>query len=172
MTATLFRATLVLVLAASTAAFAQEGKKRLVFPDPSATPLPAPTAADQSDGDPRVALERFFKSLREGRIDEAYEELAADSVFAAAPENFEELKQRTRAAIDNFGPVLGHEVVAGARIGDRLFRQTCISLNEDLPLRWRFYFYRPEDKWKIIDMRVDDGIVELFDETERLRGGR
>jgi hypothetical protein len=42
-------------------------------------------------------------------------------------------------------------------------------LNEDLPLRWRFYFYRTEGKWKIVDLRVDDGIVELFDEVARNR---
>lgn len=165
-------AILAIALATTIAADAQDTKKRLVFPDPSASPQPAETSANAADGDPRAALERFFASLRDGRIDEAYNELAADSVFAAAPENFEELKERTRVAIDNFGPVLGHEVVAGARIGDRLFRQTCISLNEDLPLRWRFYFYRPGDKWKIIDMRVDDGIVELFDEAAPGRGGR
>ena len=44
-------------------------------------------------------------------------------------------------------------------------RQTCISLNQDLPLRWRFYFYRSEGAWKIVDMRVDDGLVELFEEA-------
>jgi hypothetical protein len=42
-------------------------------------------------------------------------------------------------------------------------------LNEDLPLRWRFYFYRSENKWKLVDLRVDDGIVELFDEVARNR---
>jgi hypothetical protein len=42
-------------------------------------------------------------------------------------------------------------------------------LNEDLPLRWRFYLYRSGNDGKIVDLRVDDGIVELFDDFARSR---
>jgi hypothetical protein len=65
--------------------------------------------------------------------------------------------------------VKGYEVVETLEIGKSLYRQTCISLNEDLPLRWRFYFYRSSNQWKIVDLRVDDGIVELFEEIARNR---
>ena len=60
-------------------------------------------------------------------------------------------------------------MVENLEIGKSLVRTTCLSLNEDLPLRWRFYFYRNGDQWRLVDLRVDDGIVELFDEVARNR---
>ena len=38
-----------------------------------------------------------------------------------------------------------------------------------LPLRWRFYFYKAQGTWKLVDLRVDDGLVELFEESIRPR---
>ena len=54
-------------------------------------------------------------------------------------------------------------------VGSSLLRQSCISLNSDLPLRWRFYFYKSKGTWKLVDLRVDDALVELFEDGERAR---
>jgi len=148
--------------------FAQQGteaKKRLVFPNSA----PSQTPASTNSVEPNELLKRFFEALKEDKIDAAYEGLAKNTLIGSKPENLEQLKKRTREALDNFGPLKGYEVVETIEIGQALFRQTCLSLNEDLPLRWRFYFYRSENKWKIVDLRVDDGIVELFEEVARNR---
>jgi hypothetical protein len=155
------------IFMASTALAQQvsDPKRKLLFlkgtPSPSATPT-SPT-------EPTELLQRFFEALKADKLDEAYEGLAKNTLIATKAENLQQLKKRTRDALDNFGPVKGYEVVETIEIGNSLFRQTCISLNEDLPLRWRFYFYRSENKWKIVDLRVDDGIVELFDDFARGR---
>jgi hypothetical protein len=81
----------------------------------------------------------------------------------------EQLKDKTREALDHFGPVKGYEIVENLQVGDSLFRYTCVSLNEDIPMRWRFYFYRSGTQWKVIDLRVDDGIADLFEEVSRSR---
>ena len=149
-------------------AFAQqsgEAKKRILFSN--TTPVPASTPATNME--PAELLQRFFEDLKADKLDAAYEGLAKNTLVASKAENLEQLKKRTRDALDNFGPVKGYEIVDTLEIGNALFRQTCISLNEDLPLRWRFYFYRSENKWKLVDLRVDDGIVELFDEVARNR---
>jgi len=52
-------------------------------------------------------------------------------------------------------------------VGASLLRRTCISLNTDLPLRWRFYFYKSEGVWRLVDIRIDDGLVELFEDAGR-----
>lgn len=151
-------------------AFAQqstEPKWRLLFATPTPSPSPSPTPLNTAE--PTQLLRRFFEALKADKLDEAYEGLAKNTLIAAKAENLEQLKKRTRDAMDNFGPVKGYEVVETLEIGNSLFRQTCISLNEDLPLRWRFYFYRADSKWKIVDLRVDDGIVELFDDVARSR---
>ena len=158
---------LACLLVVSTA-FAQqsgEAKKRLLFSN--TTPAPASTPA--ANMEPADLLQRFFEDLKADKLDAAYEGLAKNTLVASKAENLEQLKKRTRDALDNFGPVKGYEIVDTLEIGNALFRQTCISLNEDLPLRWRFYFYRSENKWKLVDLRVDDGIVELFDEVARNR---
>lgn len=142
-----------------------ENKKRLLFSNTA----PAPASTPASNPEPAVLLQRFFESLKADKLDAAYEGLAKDTLVASKAENLEQLKKRTRDALDNFGPVKGYEIVDTLEIGNALFRQTCISLNEDLPLRWRFYFYRAEGKWKLVDLRVDDGIVELFDDVARNR---
>ena len=149
------------------------GKNRLVFPTEAGSPAasPAPTATPKRTPAPEPAelLQRFFEALKADKLDAAYEGLAKNTIVASKAENLEQLKNRTREALDNFGPVSGYEIVETVEIGKSLFRQTCLSLNEDLPLRWRFYFYRTGGQWKIIDLRVDDGIVELFEETSRAR---
>jgi hypothetical protein len=43
---------------------------------------------------------------------------------------------------------------------------TLLSLGKEFPLRWRFYFYKPMDTWKLIDIRVDDRLAAMFDETD------
>lgn len=149
-------------------AFAQqsgEAKKRLLFSNTS----PAPASTPAANMEPAELLQRFFEDLKADKLDAAYEGLAKNTLVASKAENLEQLKKRTHDALDNFGPVKGYEIVDTLEIGNALFRQTCISLNEDLPLRWRFYFYRSENKWKLVDLRVDDGIVELFDEVARNR---
>ena len=158
---------LACIFVASTALAQQSGeaKKRILFSN--TTPAPASTPATNME--PVDLLQRFFEDLKADKLDAAYEGLAKNTLVASKAENLEQLKKRTRDALDNFGPVKGYEIVDTLEIGNALFRQTCISLNEDLPLRWRFYFYRSENKWKLVDLRVDDGIVELFDEVARNR---
>jgi hypothetical protein len=158
---------LACLFVASTALAQQSGeaKKRILFSN--TTPAPASTPATNME--PVDLLQRFFEDLKADKLDAAYEGLAKNTLVASKAENLEQLKKRTRDALDNFGPVKGYEIVDTLEIGNALFRQTCISLNEDLPLRWRFYFYRSENKWKLVDLRVDDGIVELFDEVARNR---
>ena len=79
----------------------------------------------------------------------------------------QKLKEKTLEALDNFGPIKGYDVVENLEIGQSLSRITCLSLNEDLPLRWRFYFYKADSQWRLVDLRVDDGLVELFEEVAR-----
>ncbi len=157
-----------LALAAALPLSAQENKNRIVFPNnPAKTAPPAQAPAPPASGSPEALLQRFFADLKADKLDAAYGTLAKNTIISERPENLGQLKEKTREAIDNFGPVQGYEVVQTDEIGSVLFRQTCISLNTDLPLRWRFYFYRTGGQWKLVDLRVDDGIADLFDEASR-----
>jgi hypothetical protein len=53
------------------------------------------------------------------------------------------------------------------KLGTHLLRRTYVLAGDQLPLRWKFYFYKPADRWKLIDLRIDDAIVEWFDEAAK-----
>lgn len=162
------RSFLCIFLCASALLSAQDAdpRKRMVFPASSAEPAatPGPAAGDKPD-DPGAVIGAFFLGLKAGQVDAAYEALVRSTIIAERKENVAELKESTNKALDSYGPVTGYEVIDSLQVGSCLVRQTCISLNQDLPLRWRFYFYRSKGVWKLVDMRVDDGLVELFEEA-------
>ena len=174
------RSIVIVLLAGVTVLHAQEAdqRKRMIFstaspePQPSAAPAPGPAAPSEpavpaKHPDPAAAIGAFFLALKAGQVDAAYEGLVKNTIIAERKENVNELKESTKKALDHYGPVSGYEVVNTLQAGSSLLRQTCISLNQDLPLRWRFYFYHSEGGWKIVDIRVDDGLVELFEEAGR-----
>jgi len=118
-----------------------------------------------ADG-PSQIVATFFASLREGKIDDGYATLTKDSKIAEKPEELRQLKAKTREAIEVFGAISGYDFVESRAIGQRLLRATFVSQGKVFPLRWRFYFYKPENAWRLIDMRVDDKLTGLFDEPE------
>ena len=153
-------------------ATAEDGKKRLVFPtaaEPSAQKPASPTTPTPRILEPTEILKQFFEDLKAEQLDSAYQGLVKNTIISERTENIDQLKEKTRVALDNFGPVKGYEIVESLEVGSSLIRFTCVSLNADVPMRWRFYFYRSGAQWKIIDLRVDDGIADLFEEVSSRR---
>lgn len=176
------RSILIFCLASCSVGLAQqesdkERAGRMFFPpeikQPTKQPAPAPSPKQapgpRRENNPSETMEMFFLALKAGQIDSGYDALVKGSVIAERREDVQGLKERTRHALDNYGPISGYEVVDEKTVGASLLRRTCISLNADLPLRWRFYFYKTQGTWKLVDLRVDDGLVELFEETVRPR---
>jgi hypothetical protein len=140
---------------------------------PATAPTPSPAPAPAQAGDPkgpaldeslRAVLGEFYDLLGRGEVDRAYELLVRDSPIAGKKQEVDDLKIKSREAIRLFGGIRGHELLGVEPVGSRLWRVTCISLGEGFPLRWRFYYYRPQETWRLIDIRVDDSLPELFNE--------
>lgn len=163
------RALFCALLCATALVHAEENdpRKRMVFPPGRAEPEPTPAVQKSKPDDPGAVISTFFLGLKAGQVDAAYDALIRNTIISERKENVSALKESTNKALDSYGPVTGYEVIDSLQVGSALVRQTCISLNQDLPLRWRFYFYRSEGSWKLVDMRVDDGLVELFEEAGR-----
>lgn len=130
-------------------------------PTSAAAPAPEPAA----DVPSRMAGE-FFAALERGQIDDAYATLTKGSKTIEKPEDLRILKQKTKEAVDVFGAIIGYELVDTTRIGTKLMRRTYLSLGEEFPLRWRFYFYEAKGRWRLIDLRVDDRLAGMFDEPK------
>jgi hypothetical protein len=171
---------LSVVVAVGATGFAQEkGRKTVTFQPGAPLPAPAaPTAAAAAVGGidlaspeaPAQIAGGFFGLLQRGEVEKAYEELTRGSKIADRPEDLKTLKAKTREAIDVFGAIFGYEVVESKNVGTRLLRRTYVSLGKDFPLRWRFYFYKSDNAWRLIDLRVDDRLAGMFDEPEEPRG--
>lgn len=131
----------------------------------AAKPEAAAPTGPMLDG-PSQIVATFFASLKDGKIDDGYATLTKGSKIAEKPEEVRQLKAKTREAIEVFGNIHGYDLVESQSIGQRLVRATYVSLGKVFPLRWRFYFYKPEDVWRLIDMRVDDKLTGIFDEPE------
>ena len=125
-------------------------------------------AASETDS-PEKIIARFFSYLQRKEVDQAYDQLTRGTKIAERAEDVRTLKSKTKEAITVFGPILGHDSVVKRNVGTRLVSYTMLSLGKEFPLRWRFYFYKPQETWKLIDLRVDDRLAAMFDETEEGR---
>jgi hypothetical protein len=111
----------------------------------------------------------FFGLIQQGDIDAAYFGLTRGSKIAERPEELRSLKTKTKEAVEVFGAVHGYDLVESKPVGERLVRATYLSLGHEYPLRWRFYFYKSETVWRLIDLRVDDKLSGIFEESPEVR---
>lgn len=135
-----------------------------VAPAP-AEPAPAPEAPIVFEA-PEVAIAHFFGSLQRKEVDAAYDQLTRGTKIAERPDDVKMLKSKTKEAVSAFGAIIGSEEIAKKTVGERLISYTYLSLGKEFPLRWRFYFYKAQDSWRLIDLRVDDRLGAIFDEPE------
>ncbi len=118
---------------------------------------------------PEKIIARFFSYLQRREVDQAYDQLTRGTKIAERAEDVKTLKSKTKEAITVFGPMLGFDTVVKKNVGTRLVSYTLLSLGKEFPLRWRFYFYKPQETWRLIDLRVDDRLATMFDETDEGR---
>ncbi len=175
---------LVCALASQAIAHAQDKPKKadapkvLVFPPGTKQPevmaeaveKPLSTPAGVPDGIAQMVAV-FFGSLQRSEFEQAYNVLTKGSKIAEKPPELKQLKTKTQEAIEVFGVISGYDLVEAKTVGNRLVRATYASHGTIYPLRWRFYFYKPEDTWRLIDMRVDDKLSGMFDEPEDKTAG-
>ena len=137
---------------------------------PAAGPIVETAAPGETEADlPDKIIARFFSYLQRREVDQAYDQLTRGTKIAERAEDVKTLKSKTREAITVFGPILGYDFVAKKNVGARLVSYTIVSLGKEFPLRWRFYFYKSQETWKLIDLRVDDRLATMFDEPEEGR---
>lgn len=112
----------------------------------------------------RRQIEEFFTALEKHQVDDAYAQLLKGTRIAERTNEVANLKSKTQQAISLFGDVQGRELIEARSVGSRLLSVTYLSLGRDYPLRWRFYYYKPADTWRLIDIRVDDRLADMFEE--------
>ncbi len=107
---------------------------------------------------------KFFDLLKKDKIEQAYDELLKGSKIKGKAEDVAQLKTQTREALTSFGPVLGSELLEYKRKGFSLMQLIYFSWQDERPLRWRFTFYRPKDKWRLVNIQLDDQAIQFWDD--------
>ncbi len=125
---------------------------------------PLPTSAGKDE--PAVFAATFFAHLQKGHVDDAYTSLTKGSKIAERPDELKALKAKTNEAIQMFGIFQGYDLIESKSVGSHILRRTYLSLGKEFPLRWRFYFYKNENRWRLVDLRVDDRLTGIFDEAD------
>jgi len=157
---------IALFTAAASSSHAQTDKGKGIAPPVAPSPARAPETTPAAALDPSVLkqIETFFTSLEKHQVDAAYDGLLKGTRIVERAEEVSTLKSKTQQAIALFGDLQGHEMVTAKSVGTRLLSVTYMSLGKDYPLRWRFYFYKGSDAWRLIDIRVDDRLPDMFEE--------
>src|ERR1700677_710886 len=140
--------------------FAQEPK-----PASPAQPAATPLAAKPGDSADKI-VENFFALLTKDQVDQAYDYLTAGTKIAERLDEVSDLKVKAREAIRIRGDIKGYELLNIQNAGTHLMRATYVSLGKSFPLRWKFYFYKGDTIWKLIDIGIDDGLANMFDENK------
>lgn len=151
-----------------------QDKKSKAKPSPSAAPTlitvpeskpePSPGGANAGQSVDKTVND-FFTLLGKDQFDKAYDQLVAGTQIAERSDQVAALKSKTKEAVKLFGEIGGYELVGIKNVGTHLMCSTYLSLGKNCPLRWKFYFYKSGDNiWRLIDIRVDDRLVEMFDE--------
>jgi hypothetical protein len=81
---------------------------------------------------------------------------------AAELDKLEEIANQQLASVGpRFGKIIGYEKISVTIKGSSVLECVYITKYENHLLRWRFYFYKPNEKWFLNSFYWDDKIHEL-----------
>jgi len=111
--------------------------------------------------DPRVSVENFFDQVIQGEPATGLGALLKGSSMAEGnPEQLARLQEQIQAVIEAKGSARGYELIAAERVGSSVLYLKYILLLEQVPLAWRFYYYRIGEAWEPISVHFDSRLVD------------
>jgi len=132
--------------------------------------IDAPTKIDPDDavGVGRVEelgsiCDQVASDLSKGDIDGAFATLSKHCPLPEAEiaKAKEATIQQLKSANPRFGDPVGYERITSRIIGKSVMKFVYIVKCENHLLRWRFFFYKPKDKWILNYFHWDDRIQSL-----------
>lgn len=112
--------------------------------------------------EPQQFTEEFFKEVKSGNINNAYDDLFKGSgIPQVKPQAVDVLKSQTTSLLSFFGAILDYEKIREENIGSSLVRFVYILKHEKAPTIWQFYFYRPKDNWFLVNVTFNDQFKNL-----------
>lgn len=106
---------------------------------------------------PSQMVENFFKMIQKGQINQAYDQLLANSsIPTSKPQAVQLLKTQTASGLPLYGNILGFEKIHGEKIGQSIIRLVYVLKLDLVPTAWEFYFYKPKSVWFLANIMFND----------------
>jgi hypothetical protein len=127
--------------------------------------IAASPSASLAAEDYEKVVEKFFAMLSDGKANEA-----TDYLFAANPwmgktgaDQVQNLKTQLSNLPKLVGNLRGKEKIIEERVGDNYAYLVYVGLYDRQPIRFKFYFYRPDGKWRFQNFSFDANLAEDFE---------
>ena len=112
----------------------------------------------------QTEAEKFLKTIIEGQVDEAYDELFQGSpILKLKPQAIDVTKQQTKLLIGLYGKRLGFELIKKQNYGTSVIRLLYLIKTENIPITFEIYFYKPYTKWLPASVNFEDTFGLLSD---------
>ncbi len=119
-------------------------------------PLAAQEAAAPAPATYQEQIDAFFARMAEGERAEAVDALYAESPLAEElGDQLEKLKAQFAELPGAVGEYLGHERIAVQPLGERFVYVWHVAYFEERPFQLHFSFYKPRDRWIILQLGFD-----------------
>jgi len=110
-----------------------------------------------SADEPSEMVKAFFKTVQDGNISDAYDNLFKGSPLPAMkPQALDLLKRQTSTYLPMYGTLLGVEPLRKETIGTAIMRIVYIMKLEKNAVVWEFFFYKPRDSWYLANINLND----------------
>lgn len=109
--------------------------------------------------------ETFLQSIISGDYNNAFAYLQSKPTSIQEKE-FSEIElsriQQDKTIRQIYGKPLGIQRVSRQNVSDTALKLVYLVLREEIPIRWKFIYYKPEKEWKLIAIEFDDLLEEIF----------
>jgi hypothetical protein len=123
-------------------------------PNPTISPIPK---------DVQLKIEKFFITIQSNRSAEAFKDILTDSGIDNSGANVDAFVQKTDKAIKDYGVMRNYELFDVRTLTTKVTMLTYFAHLETEPLRWQFFYETSATTpWKLINLRVDDGLDEAI----------
>ncbi len=105
----------------------------------------------------------FFKGLEQNEVRKSYTTFLTGSRLGNREEDVNTFVDRTQQALAIYGKINDFEVYDTRQIGSRILVTTYFTALTVAPIRWRFVYYKPDQKWILINLVFDDSMQDLLE---------
>ena len=112
--------------------------------------------------DYEVIVQKYFSMLGEGRANEAVDYLFSGNPWMgkAGSDQMQSFKTQMVNLSKLVGSLKGKEKIIEERIGNNYAYVVYLGLYDRQPVRFKFFFYRPEGKWRFQNFSFDTNIAD------------